>query len=348
MSLHNPQEAVRQMTGAAQSSNPISATLPFDEDGIHHGHLVLPWSRDESAWGTMRIPICVVKNGNGPTALITGGNHGDEYEGPLAIVDWAANVNLEDVSGRVIAVPFMNYPAFRAAKRTSPLDGGNMNRIFPGNPAGTVTEKIADYFQHTLLPMAEFVLDYHSGGKTLDFLPLAASHVLDDKEQEARCAAARDAFGAPYTLAMREIDSVGMYDDAAEAMGKTFVTTELRGGGTNTPESVGIARRGLRNFLIHAGILGGAVETVQAQHLVQPDGDCFHFSDEAGLVEITEELGAEVKAGTLLARIWATGATGRKPREVRAHRDGILIAKHFPGMVQEGDCLAVLAVAVEG
>ncbi|MEM9106034.1 MAG: N(2)-acetyl-L-2,4-diaminobutanoate deacetylase DoeB [Pseudomonadota bacterium] len=336
------------MTGSDQARNPISATVPFDEDGLHHGHLILPWSRDESAWGTMRIPICVAKNGDGPTALITGGNHGDEYEGPLAIVDWAHSVDLEHVQGRVIAVPFMNYPAFKAARRTSPLDGGNMNRIFPGNPKGTVSEKIADYFQNTLLPMAEFVLDYHSGGKTLDFIPLAASHVLDDKAQELRCAAARDAFGAPYCLSMREIDSAGMYDDAAEAMGKTFVTTELRGGGTNTPESVSIARRGLRNFLIHAGILRGKLEPVVSQHLAQPDGDCFHFAEEAGLVEIVAELGAQIGAGTLLARIWVQGATGRQPQEIRAQRDGILIAKHFPGLIQEGDCLAVLAVAVDG
>ena len=345
--MHDAEKAVRQMTEEVLPQNPISASIPFDQDGIHHGHLILPWSRDDSAWGTMRIPICVVKNGEGPTALVTGGNHGDEYEGPLAIVDWAANVTLDDISGRVIVVPFMNYPAFKAAKRTSPLDGGNMNRIFPGNPKGTVTEKIADYFQNTLLPMAEFVLDYHSGGKTLDFVPLAASHVLDDKEQQARCAAARDAFGAPYSLSMREIDSAGMYDDAAEAMGKTFVTTELRGGGTNTPESVAIARRGLRNFLIHAGILAGELEPFASQHLEQPDGDCFHFAETVGMVEIVEPLGAQVTTGTVLARIWEHGATGKPPQEIRARRDGILIAKHFPGLVQEGDCLAVLAVAVD-
>jgi N-alpha-acetyl-L-2,4-diaminobutyrate deacetylase len=325
-------------------TNPITPTIPFDENGIHHGHLVLPWSRDESAWGTMRIPICVVKNGEGPTALITGGNHGDEYEGPLAIVEWTSQVNLEDISGRVIVVPYMNYPAFKAARRTSPLDGGNMNRLFPGKPDGTVSEKIADYFQHTLLPLADYVLDYHSGGKTLDFVPLAASHVLDDKEQEARCAAARDVFGAPYSLSMREIDSAGMYDDAAEAMGKTFVTTELRGGGTNTPNSVAVARQGLRNFLIHSGILRGEVQVAQSIQLAQPDGDCFHFAEAAGLVEVTEELGAELKAGQLLARIWSSSATGQAALEVCANRDGVLIAKHFPGLVQEGDCLAVLAV----
>ena len=95
-----------------------------------------------------------------------------------------------------------------------------------------MTEKIADFFQRTLLPMADLVLDFHSGGRTLDFVPFAACHVLPDKAQEARCIAARDAFAAPYAMTMLEIDAAGMYDSAAEALGKTFVTTELGGGGT--------------------------------------------------------------------------------------------------------------------
>ena len=54
-------------------ASPISPTIPLDEDGIHHGFLKLPYSRDDSAWGSLMIPICVVKKGDGPTALLTGG-----------------------------------------------------------------------------------------------------------------------------------------------------------------------------------------------------------------------------------------------------------------------------------
>ena len=324
--------------------NPIMSTVPFDKDGIHHGHLVLPWSRDESAWGTLRIPICVARNGKGPVALITGGNHGDEYEGPLAVVEWCNSVDLDAVGGTVIAAPFMNYPAFLAGKRTSPVDGGNMNRLFPGRPDGTVSEKIADYFQNTLLPLADCVLDFHSGGKTLDFVPLAASHILDDKEQEAHCAAARDAFAAPFSLAMREIDSAGMFDDAAEAAGKTFVTTELHGGGTNTAQTNIIARRGLRNFLIHCGILNARPELTSTRLLHQPDGACFHFAEEAGMLEFCVDLGSPVTTGDVLARIWSTTGTGKPTLDISAQREGIVIARHFPGLVQVGDCAAVLAV----
>ncbi len=86
----------------------------------------------------------------------------------------------------MIIVPMMNTPACTAGRRTSPMDGGNLNRSFPGDPDGSVTEKIADYFTRVLVPMSDVVLDLHSGGRTLDIIPFAASHVLDDADQQRR------------------------------------------------------------------------------------------------------------------------------------------------------------------
>ncbi len=321
----------------------IKSTIDLDADGVHHGYLRLPHSRDDSAWGSVMIPITVAKNNDGPTALLTGANHGDEYEGPLALLDLSANIQTNGMTGRVIIIPFMNMPAFVAGTRTSPIDSGNMNRVFPGRPDGSVTEKIADYFQRTLLPMADVVLDFHSGGKTLDFLPFAASHILDNKEQEARCCAARDAFNAPFSMQMLEIDNAGMYDTAAEGLGKTFVTTELGGGGTSCVESVAIARKGVRNLLIHAGIMHGELEIAPSRHLSQTDADCFHFAQTCGVIEYTVGLGDPIKKGDVLAKIWEINRIGRAPMEIHAKIDGLLAVRHAPGLVQLGDCLAVLA-----
>ena len=325
--------------------SPIVPTVDFEQDGVQHGFLRLPWSRDESAWGNLMIPIAVIRNGRGPTALLTGANHGDEYEGPIALVDLARTVTRNDVRGRVIIVPFMNYPAFRAARRVSPIDGGNLNRLFPGRPDGTVSEKIADFFQRTLLPMADFVLDLHSGGRTLDFLPFAACHALEDKAQEARAIAARDAFSAPYAMTMLEIDAGGMYDTAAEALGKVFVTTEIGGGGTSTGRTVAIARRGVRNFLIHAGVLDGVAEHHASIELDMPSADCFTFSESEGLLEPAVDLGAPVREGDVIARIHPIDRLGAEPRDYRAKLGGILVARHFPGLVGIGDSVAVVAVA---
>ena len=325
-------------------SNPISATVDFEKDGVQHGFLRLPHSRDDSAWGSIMIPICVAKGGRGATALLTGANHGEEYEGPVALMELAQSITAAGLTGRVIIIPAMNYPAFQAATRTSPIDRGNLNRSFPGNPNGTVTEKIADYFQRTLLPMAEVVVDIHAGGKTLDFIPLACAHRLPDKNQEARCVAAMESFSAPYSMMLLEIDSVGMYDTAAEDMGKVFVSTELGGGGSSSARSNAIAKRGIRNVLIHSGILRGELVKAASIRLDMPSGDGFTFSEHEGLFEICADLGAQITKGSVIAKVWPVERTGAAPALYHAKMDGIVTARHFPGLIKMGDCLVVLSV----
>ena len=324
--------------------SPIRPSVDYNQDGVQHGFLRLPYSRDDSAWGAVMIPITVIRNGEGPTALLTGGNHGDEYEGPIALLKLANDLKPSEVSGRVIIVPAMNYPAFRAARRTSPIDAGNLNRIFPGRPDGSVTEKIADYFQRFLLPLADIVLDYHSGGRTLDFLPFAAAHELPDKEQESRCVAAMEAFNAPYSMKLLELDAVGLYDTAAEELGKIFVSTELGGGGSASARSVRIADRGVRNLLIHAGILQGEIDMRPTVRLAMPGDDSYVISTSEGVIEMCRDLGEEVEADQPVARIYPADRTGAAPVVYRARMSGLLAARHFPGLIKTGDCLAVIAV----
>ena len=327
--------------------NPIVPTIPLTEDGEHHGFLRLPYSRDDSAWGSVMIPLTVIKNGEGPSALLTGANHGDEYEGPVALMDLATTLKASDITGRVIIVPAFNYPAFRAGSRTSPIDKGNMNRSFPGKPDGTVTEKIAHFFNSVLLPEANVVVDFHSGGKTLDFVPFACAHVLENADQQAACVAAVEAFNAPYTMMLLEIDNVGMYDTAVEDQGKILVTTELGGGGTASARSIAIAKKGVRNVLKHAGIMNGELDTRPSVMLDMPDDDCYVFSEDDGLIEPTRDLGDVVEMGEVVARVWLPDRTGRPPIDYRAKRSGILVSRHFPGLVKAGDCMAVLGVVVD-
>ncbi|HYS66706.1 MAG TPA: N(2)-acetyl-L-2,4-diaminobutanoate deacetylase DoeB [Paraburkholderia sp.] len=334
-------------------ASPIQPTVDFNADGEQHGFLKLPHSHDASAWGAVMIPITVIRNGEGPTALLTGGNHGDEYEGPIALSRLAATLKAADVKGRVIIVPFMNYPAFRAGSRTSPIDHGNLNRSFPGKANGTVTEKIADYFQRYLLPLADYVLDLHAGGRTLDFVPFAAVHVLPDARQQAQCEAAMRAFGAPYSMRMLELDSVGLFDTAVEEAGKVFVSTELGGGGTATAQSVAVASCGVRGFLLNAGILERREAAVDPKTprtttlLDMPDGTCYTTSEHDGLLELCKDLGEMVESGELIARIYDASRTGVAPVEYRARRSGLLAARHFPGLVRIGDTVAVVADVVE-
>lgn len=327
----------------------ITPTVDFERDGKQHGFLKLPYSSDQSAWGCIMIPVTVVKNGEGPTALLTGGNHGDEYEGITALFKLANRLEPEQVRGRVIIVPAMNYPAVRNGSRTSPIDKGNMNRSFPGNPAGSMTERIADYFNRYLVPMCDYAMDIHSGGKTLDFIPFSAAHRLPDPAQEAACIEGAKLFGAPNMVVMFELDTASLYDTAVESQGKVFVTTELCGGGTSSPETIALADRGVHNFLIFAGITRGdyRLPDTPPRLLDMPDGSCYMMSEHQGLLELCVSLGDRVSSGDLVARIHSLERTGQPPAEYRAKRDGILAGRRHPALIDIGDTFAVLAVEVD-
>jgi N-alpha-acetyl-L-2,4-diaminobutyrate deacetylase len=330
-------------------ANPISTSIDFEADGLQHGFLKIPHSRNDSAWGSIMLPISYAKNGDGPGAILTGANHGDEYEGPIALQHLANSIDVDKVRGRVIIIPMMNYPAFLAAQRVSPIDQLNMNRVFPGQPKGSITLLIADYITTVLLPMCDYVLDIHSGGKTLEFLPFAAYHELDDKKQQSACEAATLAFGAPYYISLIEIDAGGMYDTQAEQMGKVFVSTELGGGGSTTPRIAEVGKRGVHNFLVHAGILDDApiVPPTPSVKLDMQQDDAYVFAEHNGLLEPCVGLGDQVSKGDLLARVYSTERTGCKPVKYLAASDGIIVGRHYPSLIKIGDFMNVIARVVQ-
>ncbi|MFW8247611.1 N-alpha-acetyl diaminobutyric acid deacetylase DoeB, partial [Klebsiella pneumoniae] len=92
------------------------------------------------------------------TVLMTGGNHGDELEGPVALMKIIQEMAAWKINGRIIVIPGLNFPAFQQGTRTSPIDNGNLNRMFPGKRNGSLTEMIAHYVDTELFPLADIIL----------------------------------------------------------------------------------------------------------------------------------------------------------------------------------------------
>jgi N-alpha-acetyl-L-2,4-diaminobutyrate deacetylase len=330
----------------------VSCTIDFDEDGRSVGFMTVPHSRNDSAWGSVQIPIVCVKNGRGPTVLFTGGSHGDEYEGPIALLKLARGLRAADIAGRIIVIPALNLPAVRSATRLSPIDGRNMNRVFPGNRDGTITEVVADFVYRELVTLADVVVDLHSGGKTLNYVPSVVMHYLEDPDLMDRTFAALKSFGAPLGMVLRELDTQGMLDTAVEETGKVFLSTELGGIGTSSAFSVGIAERGVRNLLSHFGLIAdGPVDPercgLPATRLMEtPDPDCYTIVAHAGILEMAVDLADEVAEGQLLARVYDYEDIERAPAEYFAKKSGLVFCRHAPGLIQRGDCLAVIATDI--
>ena len=327
----------------------VGISIDIEADGKQFGHLSVPHSRNESAWGALHLPIVSVKNGNGQTVVLTGGNHGDEYEGPIALLKLVRALEPAQISGRVIVIPALNYPAVMGGMRVSPIDGVNMNRAYPGKRDGSVTQMIAHFVQHKILAECDALFDIHSGGKTMMFSPFACYHRLADDALTQRAREAVKAMAAPISLELVELDAEGMIDTAVEDMGKIFVGTELGGGGTTTTETVAIAETAIRNLLAHLGVIDEAPMNRTARGLPpsremhMPDPGCYLIADDAGLYEALVDLEAEVSEGDPVGQVHFPERPERAPVVYPAGTSGTVIGRTHKVLVGPGDFLALIA-----
>src|SRR5688572_26553973 len=231
------------------------ATVDLGKSGKQVGFVMIPHSPHEDAWGVTRVPIAVIANGTGPTVIIEGGNHGDEYEGPITIGELIRELDPGEVQGRLILMPANNVHAVMAGRRTSPVDGLNYNRSFPGDPFGSITEQIAAFVADEIFPRADAFLDLHSGGSSLDLIPSAIIEPTDDPELHRRNVAAARAFDAPATVVIANLGDPRTATAAACRAGLVTMGTEMAGGGTVSLDALEICRRGVKNVLAHFGVL---------------------------------------------------------------------------------------------
>src|ERR671913_2398374 len=269
--------------GHAAAIRPSSAfvTVDFDKPGKQIGFLMIPHSPHEDAWGVTQVPLAVIANGRGPTVIIEGGNHGDEYEGPITIGELIRDLDPDEVQGRLIMMPANNVHAVRAGRRTSPIDGLNFNRSFPGDPRGSITEQIAAYVVDHVLPLGDAFLDLHSGGSSLDILPSAIVEPTDDPDLRRRNVAAVRAFGAPLTVVISNLGEPRTATAAACRAGLVTVGTEMAGGGCVSLDALDICRRGVRNVLAHLGVLDaryGQAEDRESMILELPGTSAYVFA----------------------------------------------------------------------
>ena len=249
------------------SKSRIVADVDFDKNGRQHGFLRLFHSVHSSAYGFIPIPIVVLKNGAGPTALLVSGTHGDEYEGQVALCNLVKSLDPARIRGRVIILPAANFPAAMAGRRTSPIDEGNLNRLFPGDPDGTVTEQIAYHIEHELVPMADLVCDLHSGGSSLMYVPSALFGGWRRDGSTADGVAALKAFGSPIAyVAEQNQGGARTLSGGAARHGVICVGTEAGGSGHVTRSALRMVERGVINVLVHLG----SCREVRASFLMSP------------------------------------------------------------------------------
>jgi len=319
----------------------ITTEIDFERDGKQVGRLHLPYSVTRSAYGVIPIPICVVKNGEGPTVLLMAGNHGDEYEGQIALGNLIRSLEPGDVAGRMIILPSANLPAARAGQRTSPFDDANLNRIFPADPKLGPTYEIAHYIEHTLMPMADIYVDLHSGGGSLTYIPFVGVTLSGDPAFDRKSYALMRAFGGPYGQLWNATFSSNAAGGAAVRQGRIDIGGEFGGFGIVDPRCLGLVERGVRNLLAAADVLPDvAVEDTGPMRLMSSDPDeLYLFAPDYGVFVPTAQLGDEAQAGQLAGTVHNLEHPERDPIPVHFRADGLVICMRAIGRVEPGDCL---------
>ena len=214
------------------------------------------------------IPLILVRGAEeGKTLVIMAGVHGDEYEGVRAILELCEELDPRAMRGDVLAVTAANPPALWAGTRTSPLDGGNMARLFPGDEKGSPSEVIAFHLAHSIIERGDFFLDLHSAGVKLLMPSMVGYDARDENSRAAAIAfAAPVIWGHPTTHTGRSISF-------ASSRGIPWLYTEAHGAGRIAPDDLRLFKRGMRNLLAHLEILNEAKELVPLQYRLYGDGD---------------------------------------------------------------------------
>lgn len=324
--------------------------IDFDRDGKQVDHLFIPHSIHRSAYGHIAVPMVCLRNGEGPTLLLSAGNHGDEFEGQIVAGRIARALQASDIRGRLIIIPGLNFPAAASGSRISPVDGVNLNRAFPGEARGTPTQQIAYYLHTVLMPMADVVIDLHSGGSSLDYMATAFTHVNGNKERDAAALAAMRIFGAPLTMVFVDDDDPRRAFASALSNDCLYLSTELGGTGSVNVDTLSYSYAGTVRLLTHFGLLKrpealGAVRAAEKTRFVQIPSRAHQLHAPAmGVFEPHFRLGDQVRAGQLAGLIYSQYEPTREPVPAHFKADGFVICRRHQALVEPGDCLTHTAI----
>ncbi len=288
--------------------------------------------------------ICVIRNGEGPTVLLCGGIHGDEFEPQVVLRQLIRDIEPADVRGRIIIIPTINPPASQRGERISPVDGKNMNRVFPGKADGTGTERLAAFLHDQVFPLGDLLVDLHTGGGDYRVVPLifgfsAPGCALDDAALEQ----VMEDWGYPVIQYVNGIASTSA--GAAPLAGIASVETEGGGGGALLTEEIDILRDGVLRGLRAHGVLSGARTEPRgavAAAVVRVDVGAAnqHEAPHDGLIEHRVSLGADVAEGDLLAVIHPSAGGDATPTEIRAKGPGMVLRQRARFFVRKGELVA--------
>ncbi len=284
------------------------------------------------------LPILAARGAaDGPTLVVTGGVHGDEYEGPAAIHILFEALDPARLRGTLVGVPVVNVAAWQARSRVTPADGVNLNRVFPGRRVSGVeqgpTTALAEALFEGVVRGCDVLVDLHSGGAALIHLPLVGWYAGTDGTAEG-LARGFDAALHPWIIP----DVPGVLSYEAHRVGVTAVAAEWRGGAGLDPAGASAYLAGLRRVLANMGLLPRESVEPSPRDPRPPIAGDYQETAVGGLFAPRVALGDRVAAGETLGLL--RDPLGIVAAEVPSARAGIVAGLPHQALLHPGDRVA--------
>ncbi|MDQ2785990.1 MAG: succinylglutamate desuccinylase/aspartoacylase family protein [Chloroflexota bacterium] len=292
--------------------------------------------------GTVRIPALVVAGAHpGPVLLAVAAVHGNEYEGQEAVRAVFERLDPDALSGIYCTIPVCNIFAYEARSRATPphLDGLNLARVFPGNPHGSPTQRLAHHLMQVVthnLGADDLFVDFHSGSEEMNYLPLIGYRDIASAGRMASEEAARHFGGAMLWLVD---DGVGMFNAETSRCGIPTVGTETTGQAGCRPEDVALFTEGLLNLLRFKGMLPGGPPP---RDDAIPCRGVSVVATETGFLRPAHRLGDTVRAGDPLGEM--ISVFGDRLEALHAPNDGTIWMQRTCPATRAGDVACILGV----
>jgi hypothetical protein len=294
--------------------------------------------------GHAEIPVTYVRGARpGPTLAVIAGNHGFEYAPILASQTLREQLDPSRIAGTVFLVHAANPPSF--FERTiyfTPGDHKNLNRVYPGRPDGTISERIAWTITRQIIERCDFLLDLHCGDGNESLRPYVYQAVTGNSAIDARIEKLALASGIDHIVLDRGRPTdpgASVYcSTTAITRGKPALTVESGYLGSTDPESSSRLVAGVENVLRHLKILDGAPAYVR--NPVRLDPATVLDSPATGILYPQVERGQQVRKGTRLARV--TDFFGNTLAEIKAPFGGVILYIVATPPIRKGQPVAFL------
>jgi len=292
------------------------------------------------------IPVVVIHGAKpGPVLAVAAGAHGSEYASIVAVEMLIDAVKPDELSGTLILLPIINVPSFeKITQHVNPIDGKSMNRFYPGNPAGTQTDRASYLITRDVVERCDHLIDLHGGDLDENLRPYSYWTVTGNQKQDEMSRGMVLAFGLDHIIISadrpKDPKASRFLENTASTRGKPSFTAEA---GRSGPVDIADAARlsaGVRNVMAYLKMGGAIAAPVRTPIWVDPVVTV--AADRDGMFHPTVDRDAHVTKGARIGVI--TDYVNRQLQEITAPETGIIMFIRALPSLKKGDTLASIGV----